>query len=66
MIGMLAAFVGMISVGATTGIVAIVSIGVRRERKVTRRLSPDSPGPLASGARAVTGLGVHRASATWN
>ena len=66
MIEMLAAFVGMIGAGAAVGIVAIVAIGVHRERKAARRLSPDSPGPLASGARAVTGLSVYRASATWN
>jgi|GEM_PF-3568913 hypothetical protein len=64
MIGMLVAFAGMIAAGAALGIVAIVSVGVRREQKAARRLSPDSPGPLTSGARAVTGLGVYRASAT--
>jgi len=66
MIGMLAAFAGMIGASAALGIVTIVSVGVRRERKAARRLTPDSPGHLASGARAVTGLDVYRASAPWN
>lgn len=66
MIGMLAAFAVMIAAGAGLGIVAIVSLGIHREQKAARRLTPGSPGPLASGARAVTGLDVYRARATWN
>lgn len=52
--------------GAALGIVAIVSLGVRREEKAGRRLTTDSPGSMTSGARAVTSLSVYRATATWN
>jgi hypothetical protein len=65
MIGMLVAFAATMAAGASLGIVAIVSIGVHREQKAARRLTPDSPGPLASGARAITGLSVQRA-AIWD
>jgi hypothetical protein len=63
-IGVLA--LAMIVTGAALGSVCIVSMGVRREQKLGRRLTARSPSPLASGARAVTSLDVYRASTTWN
>jgi hypothetical protein len=67
MIGMFAVIaVAMIAAGAALGIVVIVSVGIHREEKAGRRIRVDSPGPMASGARAVTSLGVYPASTTWD
>jgi hypothetical protein len=67
MIGIIAVIaVAMVAMGAALGSVFIVSMGIRREQKLGRRLTVDSPSPLASGARAVTSLGVYRTGATWN
>jgi hypothetical protein len=66
MIGMFAVIAVAMIAGAGLGSVVIVSVGVRREAKAGRRLRVDSPGPMASGARVVTSLGVYRASAKWN
>jgi hypothetical protein len=66
MIAILVVFAAVAAAGASLGIVAVVSIGIHREHKATRRLTPGSPGPVASGARAITGLGVYRANATWD
>jgi hypothetical protein len=63
-IGVLA--LAMIAMGAALGSVFIVSIGIRREQKLGRRLTANSPSRLASGARAVTSLDIYRASTTWN
>lgn len=52
--------------GTALSSVAIVSMGVRREEKAARRITTVCPGSVASGARAVTGLGVYRATATWD
>ena len=55
MIGMYAiTAAALVAVGIALGIVIIVSVGIRREQP--GRLTPDSPGHLASGARAVNGL----------
>jgi hypothetical protein len=67
MIGMFAAAaVGLIAMGLALGIVVVVSIGIRREERTRRRLTVESQGPLASGARMVTSLWVYRARATSN
>jgi hypothetical protein len=66
MIGMYAIIAaGLVAAGMAAGIVVIVSVGVHREKKAGRRLMVSSPGPLATGARAVTSLGVYRANTTW-
>jgi hypothetical protein len=66
MIGILAIIAIAMIAGTALSSVVIVSLGVRREEKAGRRLTAGSPGSVASGARAVTGLGVYRARATWD
>jgi hypothetical protein len=56
----------MITAGAVLGILVMVSVGVRREKKAGRRLGTASPSPLASGVRAVTALSVRRPNTTSN
>jgi hypothetical protein len=67
MIGMYAIIaVGLVAAGMALGIVVIISVGIHRDEKAGRRLTASSPGPLASGARAVTSLTVYRANTPWN
>lgn len=42
----------LIAAGATVGIVVVISLGIRREEKANS-LTIGSPGPAASGARAI-------------
>jgi hypothetical protein len=61
MIGMYAIVAAVLIVaGMALGIVVIVSVGVRREKKAGRRLAVRGPEPLANGVRVITALHVCR------
>jgi hypothetical protein len=52
--------VALIAIGAALGIVALVTLGIRREEKLSRKegvvsLRAGSPGRIASSARIVNG-----------
>jgi hypothetical protein len=50
----------LVAAGMALGIVVIVSVGVRREKKAGRSLAVSGPEPLANGVRAITALHVRR------
>ena len=52
--------IGLVATGVVTGIIAVVSLGIRREGRRGSRLLVDANDPITRGSRQLTGLHVRR------